>query len=60
MYRLVKMAVVHDLAEAVVGDITPYDGVSKEVKRRREEETMRDIRDNILSGSAVGKKLSDL
>lgn len=27
--RLIKMALVHDLAEAVVGDITPYDGVSK-------------------------------
>ena len=28
---------VHDLAEAIVGDITPYDGVSKADKRRLEE-----------------------
>ena len=28
---------VHDLAEAIVGDITPYDGVSKAEKRRLEE-----------------------
>jgi 5'-deoxynucleotidase YfbR-like HD superfamily hydrolase len=28
---------MHDLAEAVVGDITPYQGVSKEEKRRLEE-----------------------
>ena len=28
---------VHDLAEALVGDITPYDGVSKEDKRKLEE-----------------------
>ncbi len=35
--RLVKVCLVHDLAEAVVGDITPYDGVSKEEKRKLEE-----------------------
>ena len=28
---------VHDLAEAIVGDITPLDGVSKADKRRLEE-----------------------
>ena len=32
---------VHDLAEALVGDITPYDGVSKEDKRKMEEDAMR-------------------
>lgn len=30
------MAVVHDLAEAIVGDIAPCDGVSKEDKIRLE------------------------
>lgn len=35
--RLIKICLVHDVAEAVVGDITPYDGVSKEEKRRLEE-----------------------
>jgi putative hydrolases of HD superfamily len=30
------MAVVHDLAEALVGDIAPSDGVSKEEKTRLE------------------------
>ena len=30
------MALVHDLAESLVGDITPHDGVSKEEKYRRE------------------------
>nr|KAJ3422707.1 hypothetical protein HK105_006823 [Polyrhizophydium stewartii] len=38
--KLVKMAVVHDLAEAVVGDLTPHSGVSKEEKQRREREAM--------------------
>lgn len=30
------MALVHDLAESLVGDITPHDGVSKEEKYRLE------------------------
>ena len=32
-----KICMVHDLAESLVGDITPYDGVSKEDKRKLEE-----------------------
>lgn len=35
-----KMALVHDMAEALVGDITPVDPISKEEKSRRESETM--------------------
>ena len=38
--RLMKVCMVHDLAESVVGDITPYDGVSKEQKRILEEVDM--------------------
>ncbi len=34
--RLLGMALVHDLAEVRVGDITPHDGVPREEKRRRE------------------------
>ncbi|KAJ5051934.1 uncharacterized protein L3040_001697 [Drepanopeziza brunnea f. sp. 'multigermtubi'] len=35
-----KMALVHDIAEALVGDITPVDGVAKPEKSRRESTTM--------------------
>jgi len=36
--RLIKICLVHDLAEALVGDITPHDKrVSKEEKRFLEE-----------------------
>ncbi len=35
-----KMALVHDMAEALVGDITPVDGVAKDEKSRRESTTM--------------------
>lgn len=31
------MALVHDLGESVVGDITPHCGVSKEEKHKREK-----------------------
>lgn len=34
--KCVKIAVIHDIAEALVGDITPFDGVAKEEKHRRE------------------------
>lgn len=36
----VKMALIHDMAEALVGDITPVDGVAKHEKSRREATTM--------------------
>lgn len=36
IFRCVALAVVHDLAEAEVGDITPFDGISKEEKQRME------------------------
>uniref|UniRef100_A0A7S0ZH39 5'-deoxynucleotidase n=1 Tax=Timspurckia oligopyrenoides TaxID=708627 RepID=A0A7S0ZH39_9RHOD len=58
--HMMKLALVHDLAEAVVGDITPNCGVSKEEKYRREEETMRNIRDETLAGSALGHELYEL
>lgn len=36
-------ALVHDLAECIVGDITPYCGVSKEDKQKREMDAMKEI-----------------
>ena len=38
--RCMKLALVHDLAECITGDITPYCGVSEEEKFRREKEAM--------------------
>lgn len=38
--RCTRMALIHDMAESLVGDITPVDGVSKTEKSRRETETM--------------------
>ncbi|RDL38897.1 Uncharacterized protein BP5553_03237 [Venustampulla echinocandica] len=38
--RCTQMALIHDMAEALVGDITPVDGVPKDEKNRRESTTM--------------------
>lgn len=32
-----KIALVHDMAECIVGDITPQDGISKEDKHKKEK-----------------------
>jgi putative hydrolase of HD superfamily len=39
--RALAIAILHDLAEARVGDLTPHNGVARDEKRRREEEAMR-------------------
>lgn len=36
-------ALVHDLAESIVGDLTPYCGVSKEDKKIMEQKAMEEI-----------------
>lgn len=38
--RCMKLALVHDLSESVVGDLTEFDGIPKTDKRRRETEAM--------------------
>ncbi|PYH44280.1 HD domain-containing protein [Aspergillus saccharolyticus JOP 1030-1] len=48
-----KMALVHDMAESLVGDITPVDKVDKTEKARREAEVMDYIAKTLL-GAAPG------
>ena len=38
-----KLALVHDLAECIVGDITPYCGVSPAEKHQREDAAMKKL-----------------
>lgn len=49
--KCMEIALVHDLAEALVGDITPYCGISREEKRARELTAMKDIAKLIHPGS---------
>lgn len=48
--RCVQMCLVHDMAESLVGDITPVDGVPKPEKSRREASTMDYISARLLGG----------
>jgi len=57
--KAVKMAVVHDLAEAIVGDIAPSDGISKEEKHRREKAAM-DEMTSLVCGEQARKELMAL
>ncbi|GEM_PF-66447 len=41
--RLLSLATVHDLAEAIIGDITPHDSISADEKRRRESEATHNL-----------------
>jgi len=54
--RCTKMALIHDMAESIVGDITPVDGVGKEEKSRREAEAMDYLTKNLLGAVANGGK----
>ena len=58
--KVIKMSIVHDLAEAIVGDITPKDGVSPELKYRKEHEAMMKIRQDLLENSDVGQEIYEL
>ncbi|CAI6337470.1 unnamed protein product [Periconia digitata] len=63
MLRCCRMALVHDMAEALVGDITPVDNVSKPDKSRRETETMDYICTNLLgkfNGGINGQEIREL
>eukprot|EP01116_Phalansterium_solitarium_P025468 TRINITY_DN9761_c0_g1_i2.p2 TRINITY_DN9761_c0_g1~~TRINITY_DN9761_c0_g1_i2.p2 ORF type:complete len:127 (-),score=32.50 TRINITY_DN9761_c0_g1_i2:110-490(-) len=53
-----KIALVHDMAEALCGDITPFQGVSKEEKHRLEEAAMAKIRDTV--GNSIGAEIYEL
>lgn len=54
------MALIHDMAEALVGDITPVDGVAKHEKNRRESTTMDYFEKGLLgrvNGGVTGKDI---
>ncbi|KAG1722650.1 hypothetical protein EDD22DRAFT_831291 [Suillus occidentalis] len=58
--KCVMMAVVHDLAEAQVGDITPREGISKQEKQRLEAGAMRNFVHDMLHGSPAALRIEAL
>lgn len=55
MAKCMKMCLIHDMAESIVGDITPVDGVDKPEKSRREASTMDYITKNLLGNVEDGR-----
>lgn len=41
--KCMKLALIHDLAESIVGDISPFCGISKDDKRQREHKAIIEI-----------------
>ncbi|EKX45106.1 hypothetical protein GUITHDRAFT_109150 [Guillardia theta CCMP2712] len=57
--RCMKIGLVHDLAEALVGDITPHCGVSDQEKFKLESEAMSKIK-SLVPGSRIGEEIVEL
>ncbi|KAJ0985822.1 hypothetical protein J5N97_004178 [Dioscorea zingiberensis] len=57
--RCIKMAIVHDIAEAIVGDITPSDGVPKEEKSRLEQAALNEMCE-VLGGGLRADEIKEL
>lgn len=53
--KCMKLALIHDLAEAIVGDISPYCGIDREEKLRREHKAIIEISSLLpkLSGEEI-------
>ncbi|KAM3705738.1 hypothetical protein ACJW31_03G102100 [Castanea mollissima] len=57
--RCIKIAIVHDIAEAIVGDITPSDGVPKEEKSRMEQAALSEMC-KVLGGGMRAEEIEEL
>ncbi|TFK68730.1 hypothetical protein BDN72DRAFT_841406 [Pluteus cervinus] len=58
--KCVMMAVVHDIAEAHVGDISPREGIPKAEKRRLEAEAMHNFVHDMLHDSPAAQRFEAL
>ncbi|XP_043835098.1 5'-deoxynucleotidase HDDC2-like [Dromiciops gliroides] len=56
--RCVPLALVHDMAACIIGDIAPADNIPKEEKHRREKEAMKQLTQ--LLSEDVKKEIYDL
>ena len=61
--HMIKLSLVHDLCEALAGDITPLDGISQKEKLEKEREAMKVIEEIVseeIGLPDVGKELVSL
>ncbi len=41
--KVIKMLVLHEVGEVIIGDITPFDNITSEEKMKKEHEAMREV-----------------
>lgn len=60
--KCIQMSLIHDLAECIVGDLTPQDGVNKEEKAEREKEAIQKLIQmlNNSNFADVGSKFNEI
>lgn len=58
--RVLELALLHDVAEIEVGDITPHDGISSEEKRQRELSAARDLLGGLSEGESLLKRFYEV
>ncbi|KAI3657264.1 hypothetical protein MP638_005275 [Amoeboaphelidium occidentale] len=58
--KCLRMALVHDLQECLVGDITPTDGITREEKYKRELEAVKEIQKLIPTNNSNNSLFYDL
>jgi len=51
--KVLKLALLHDIGEAYVGDITPHDDIARDEKIRRETEAVEKILAKLPNGAAL-------
>lgn len=57
--KCIKIALVHDIAECIVGDITPHDNIAKEDKSKQEADALETLKD-LLGGGDIATEIADL
>lgn len=56
--KCLQLALIHDLAECIVGDITPRDNISTELKHSLEDKAMKELSE--LVGTEIGGTIYSL
>ena len=46
--KVIKMLVLHEIGEVIIGDITPYDNVTKEEKMEKEHAAMQEVLGDLI------------